>query len=210
MARTSGVKSSTFHIWSSEEKDYLREITPGRHYKEIVELMNAKFEYEFNIGQIKGAIARYKLNTGFTGYFPKGNIPFNKGTKGIMKANKTSYKKGNIPQSYKPVGTERITEDGYTEIKVKDPNVWKLKHRLIYEEHYGEIPKGYVVMFSDRDKSNFDINNLILISRNQLRTLNQNDLIKDDPELTKSGIILADLLIKINEKDKEIKKNGED
>ena len=209
MARTSGVKSSTFHIWSSEEKDYLREITPGRHYKEIVELMNAKFEYEFNLGQIKGAIARYKLNTGFTGYFPKGNIPFNKGTKGIMKANKTSYKKGNIPQSYKPVGTERITKDGYTEIKVKDPNVWKLKHRLIYEEHYGEIPKGYVVMFSDRDKSNFDINNLILISRNQLKTLNQNDLIKDDPELTKSGIILADLLIKINEKDKEIKKNGE-
>ena len=210
MARTSGVKSSTFHIWSSEEKDYLREITPGRHYKEIVELMNAKFEYEFNLGQIKGAIARYKLNTGFTGYFPKGNIPFNKGTKGIMKANKTSYKKGNIPQSYKPVGTERITKDGYTEIKVKDPNVWKLKHRIIYEEHYGEIPKGYVVMFLDRDKSNFDINNLILISRNQLRTLNQNDLIKDDPELTKSGIILADLLIKINEKDKEIKKNGED
>ena len=210
MARTSGVKSSTFHIWSSEEKDYLREITPGRHYKEIVELMNAKFEYEFNLGQIKGAIARYKLNTGFTGYFPKGNIPFNKGTKGIMKANKTSYKKGNIPQSYKPVGTERITKDGYTEIKVKDPNVWKLKHRLIYEEHYGEIPKGYVVMFLDRDKSNFDINNLILISRKQLRILNQNYLIKDDPELTKSGIILADLLIKINEKDKEIKKNGED
>lgn len=141
MARTSGVKSSTFHIWSSEEKDYLREITPGRHYKEIVELMNAKFEYEFNLGQIKGAIARYKLNTGFTGYFPKGNIPFNKGTKGIMKANKTSYKKGNIPQTYKPVGTERITKDGYIEIKVKDPNVWKLKQRLIYEEHYGEIPK---------------------------------------------------------------------
>ena len=206
MARTLRVA----HKWSDEEKDYLREITPGRHYKEIVELMNSKFEYEFNIGQIKAAIARHKLNTGFTGHFPKGNIPFNKGTKGLMKANKTSYKKGNIPQNYKPVGTERITEDGYTEIKVKDPNVWKLKHRIIYEEHYGEIPKGYVVMFLDRDKSNFDINNLILISRNQLKTLNQNDLIKDDPELTKSGIILADLLIKINEKDKEIKKNGED
>ena len=173
MARTLRVA----HKWSDEEKDYLREITSGRHYKEIVELMNAKFEYEFNIGQIKAAIARHKLNTGFTGHFPKGNIPFNKGTKGLMKANKTSYKKGNIPQSYKPVGTERITEDGYTEIKVKDPNVWKLKHRIIYEEHYGEIPKGYVVMFLDRDKSNFDINNLILISRNQLRTLNQNDLI---------------------------------
>ena len=206
MARTLRVA----HKWSDEEKDYLKEITSGRHYKEIVELMNAKFEYEFNLGQIKGAIARYKLNTGFTGYFPKGNIPFNKGTKGIMKANKTSFKKGRKPRNYKPVGTERITEDGYTEIKVKDPNVWKLKHRIIYEEHYGEIPKGYVVMFLDRDKSNFDINNLILISRNQLKTLNQNDLIKDDPELTKSGIILADLLIKINEKDKEIKKNGED
>ena len=206
MARTKRV----LHKWSEEEKDYLKEITPGRHYKEIVELMNEKFNYEFNCGQIKAAIARHKLNTGLTGHFPKGNIPFNKGTKGLMKANKSSYKKGNIPKNYKSIGTERITKDGYTEIKVKDPNVWKLKQRLIYEEHYGEIPKGYVVMFLDRDKSNFDINNLILISRNQLRTLNQNDLIKDDPELTKSGIILADLLIKINEKDKEIKKNGED
>lgn len=29
--------------------------------------------------------------------YKKGNIPWNKGTKGIMKSNKTSFKKGNIP-----------------------------------------------------------------------------------------------------------------
>lgn len=63
---------------------------------------------------------------------------------------------------------------------------------------------------SNKDLFLFIVFHNLLISRNQLRTLNQNDLIKDDPELTKSGIILADLLIKINEKDKEIKKNGED
>ena len=63
------------HKWSKEEKAYLRKIVRGRHYKEIVELMNKKFEYQFNTDQIKNAINRYKLNTGFTGHFRKGNVP---------------------------------------------------------------------------------------------------------------------------------------
>jgi hypothetical protein len=34
-----------------------------------------------------------------------------------------------------------------------------LKQRLIYEQHYGPIPKDMIVEFKDRDKLNFDINN---------------------------------------------------
>ena len=35
--------------WSDEEKEYLKEITPGHHYAEIVELMNKKFDREFTV-----------------------------------------------------------------------------------------------------------------------------------------------------------------
>ena len=71
----------SIHRWSDEEKEYLKEITPGRHHKEITDLMNEKFEYKFEVKQIKNAIKRYGYNTGFNGQFKKGHKTWNKGTK---------------------------------------------------------------------------------------------------------------------------------
>lgn len=193
MCRPKGVKSRNIHLWTEDEKDYLKEITKGSHYKEIVELMNNRFECNFTIRQIKGAIGRYKLNTGFTGRYPKGNIPFNKGTKGLTRANRTSFKKGQTPVNHRTVGSERINRDGYTEIKVSEPNKWSLKHKVIWEKYNGAMPKGYAIIFGDRNKSNFNINNLILVSRQQLLILNKKKLIQDDADLTRTGIIIADI-----------------
>jgi hypothetical protein len=72
------------HIWTNEEKEYLKQITPGHHYKEIKELMNEKFDYEFSLSQIQSAIKRYEFKTGFTGQFEKGFMPKNKGVKGVI------------------------------------------------------------------------------------------------------------------------------
>jgi len=63
------------HRWSSEEKEYLGTITPGRSYKEIQELMNKKFSCNFTFDQIKGAVKRYGFKTGRTGRFEKGFTP---------------------------------------------------------------------------------------------------------------------------------------
>ena len=46
-----------WYKWSDEEKLYLKEITPGRHYREIQELMYEKFNHQFSIAQIKNAIS---------------------------------------------------------------------------------------------------------------------------------------------------------
>ena len=188
--------------WTEEEKEYIREITPGRHYKEILELMNEKFDRPFRMEQIKGAIARYKLNTGFTGRFEKGNIPFNKGKKGECPkgCEKTWFKKGQTPINHKPVGSERIDRDGYILIKVAEPSVWKLKHRVIWEKYNGPIPKNYTVIFLDGNKSNTDINNLALVSRSELLIVNQKKLIKSDTELSKVGINIAKVQSKINKR----------
>ena len=188
--------------WTDEEKEYLKEITPGRHYKEILELMNERFDRPFRMEQIKGAIARYKLHTGFTGRFEKGNIPFNKGKKGECPkgCEKTWFKKGQTPINHKPVGSERIDRDGYILIKVAEPSVWKLKHRVIWEKANGPIPKNYTVIFLDGDKSNTDINNLALVSRSELLIVNQKKLIKSDTELSKVGINIAKVQSKINKR----------
>lgn len=208
MAR--GKSTVTPHIWTKEEKDYLKEITPGKHYKEIQELMKNKFNLEFTMNQIKGAICRYKLNTGFTGRFQKGDIPFNKGksqkdymsAESIEKTKKTRFKKGQSPINWRPVGSERITKDGYTEIKIAEPNVWELKHKVLWEREHGSIPPKHVVIFADGNKENLDINNLMLISREKLLIMNTNELIKKDAELTKTGALIADVLIKVRRRKK--------
>ena len=189
------------HVWSKEEKEYISEIAFGHNVKEIQKMMNEKFNYDYTKAQIRGALSRYKLKTGFDGRFAKGHTPMNKGTKGMSKANKTSFKKGHTPLNYRPIGSERINVDGYVEIKIADPNVWKLKHRVIWEQHYGPIPNHQPIIFLDRNKSNLDINNLAMVTNRQLLFLNGNKLIKSDAELTKTAINIA----KIKEKIIEIK-----
>ena len=207
MGRPLGVKNKgPQHIWSDEEKQYLAEITPGRGYKEIQSMMSCKFGFDYTRHQIKGAITRNKLNTGRTGRFEKGRATWNKGTKGLTKANVTSFKKGQKPHNYKPLGSERITKDGYCEIKVSDTGRrWRPKHVLIYEKHHGKVPKGSAVIFLDGDKRNFDIDNLYLVTRSQLAMLNKNSLIQKDAELTKTAINVVDLMKKISAIEKKDK-----
>lgn len=207
MGRPLGVENKgPRHIWSDEEKQYLAEITPGRGYKEIQSMMSCKFGFDYTHHQIKGAITRNKLNTGRTGRFEKGHATWNKGTKGLTKANVTSFKKGQKSHNYKPVGSERITKDGYCEIKVSDTGRrWKSKHLVVYEKHHGKVPRGSVVIFLDGDKRNFDIDNLHLVTRGQLAMLNKNSLIQKDAELTKTAINVVDLMKKISAMEKKDK-----
>ena len=207
MGRPKGTKNTRpQHIWSDEEKQYLAEITPGRGYKEIQSMMSCKFGFDYTHHQIKGAITRNKLNTGRTGRFEKGHATWNKGTKGLTKANVTSFKKGQKPHNYKPLGSERITKDGYCEVKVSDTGRrWRPKHVLIYEKHHGKVPKGSAVIFLDGNKRNFDIDNLYLVTRSQLAMLNKNSLIQKDAELTKTAINVVDLMKKISAMEKKDK-----
>ena len=194
--------------WTEEEKEYLREITPARHYNEIQELINKKFTRRvLTVDQIKNAVGRYKLKTGFSGKFPKGHIPTNKGQKGVYSegSKKTWFKKGHVPSNTKPIGTEGYAKDGYIVIKIAEPNVWKPKHQIIYEKAHGKIPKGYCVVFADSNKYNFNLDNLILVSRAELLVMNRKGLFSEEPEITKTGANVAKLTVKINEINKKVK-----
>lgn len=83
-------------------------------------------------------------------------------------------KKGNIPHNTKPIGTERISKEGYTEVKTTERGRWEMKHNIIYKQHFGEIPPAHVVSFKDKNKQNFDITNLECISRAELARRNYN------------------------------------
>jgi len=201
--------SGSERTYTDEQIAFLRENVKGRSLKELTEMFNARFGLNKSTDQISNTKNRYGLKSGITGgQFEKSHEPWNKGLKGICTGGKeTQFKKGQRPLNYRPVGSERITDD-YVMVKVADPRTWKMKHVVVWEKENGPVPKGYTVIFGDKNRRNFELNNLILVSREQLARLNQNHLIADDAELTKTGLIIADIYSKIGKRKKAAKSKG--
>lgn len=180
----------------------------------LTELVNKKFGTNYTVSSISNIKTKLGIRSGLVGgQFQKGQISHNKGKKwadfmtleGQSNSRKTTFKKGNTPHNHRPVGSERVNVDGYTEIKVAEPKKWKLKHRVVYEQTKGYIPKSHAIIFADGNMSNFNINNLLCVSREELLVMNKLELIQKYKELTESGLILAKLHIKTNKVKKRIK-----
>lgn len=191
-----------YHRWTEEEIEFIRQVYPYHTNKEIAEMVMNKFGIDANTQDIQNLRQKYKFpykEIPNSGEFKKGLIPWNKGkemseeTK--KKLEKTWFHKGNITFNTLPVGTTRTTRDGYKEIKIAEPNVWALLHRHLYEEAHGEkLSKEDIILFADGDKTNFDIGNLVKVSRANLLLLNRRGLIFDDPELTKVGANISKVI----------------
>ena len=187
-------------LFPQDIRDYIKENHVGVGPKEMTKRLNDRFATRYKVAQLTSYYRNHKVSSGLDGKFENGHKPWNKGLKGLDIGGKdTRFKKGHIPTKYRPVGSERINVDGYYEVKIADPNKWEYKHRIVWKQHNGPVPSGYVVIFADRDRRNFDINNLVLVSRRQLAMLNKHNLIKSDAELTKTGVIIADLELRIRE-----------
>jgi len=197
-------------LFTLEQKEFIRQNVEGRLNQELADLVNEKFDLQITARQMNTYKKNHGLVSGVDCRFLKGSTPANKGTKGLYNVggNRTSFKKGQPAKNYKPVGYERIDRDGYTLVKVSDEGPWhkrwKHKHKVVWEEKHGPIPKGHVVLFADQNKRNIHPDNLILIKKSQLSVLNQKGLLHNDAELTKTGIIMADIYRKISER----KRNG--
>lgn len=181
-------------LYPPEIAEFIRMNAPGMYNKELTELINKTFDTNYSVNQIDCYKTNHHISSGLTGRFEKGHTPANKGKKmnpeAYKKCSATMFKKGHVPQNHRPVGSERVGKDGYLEIKVAEPKLWKPKHVKIYEEHHGPVPKGHKVIFLDRNKRNFDIENLALVTNAQMARLNQNHRISEFPEITKAGIVL--------------------
>ena len=195
-------KTGIPHRYTDEERAFLREYGPGHSHKEIAAEFCRRFPPGITTDQVKGYIKNNHLSTGRSGRFPKGAIPPNKGKKLppdlYEKARGTMFKPGQMPHNTYPIGTEVVLTDGYIWVKVNDipkakKNVnWRQKHRLVWEQNYGEIPAGYYTIFKDGNKENFDLGNLACISKAENARLNQAHL-RDDG-VTDTGILIAKLM----------------
>ena len=194
--------------YTDEMKQFILDNYKGRYNQELADLFNQKFNTNITSRTIKSYKANNKLNSGLTGKFRKGQTSHNKGKKMpkevYEKVKHTMFAKGNVPPNHRPVGSERISKDGYIEVKVAEPNKWRLKQRVVYEETKGKIPEGCPIIFLDGNKRNFDIDNLRCITRSELLYLNCNGL-NNSNEITETGILMARLDRAKNKKKQELK-----
>ena len=200
-----------------EVKQFVREHAVGTFNNDLAAMVNAKFGTHFTIV----AIAELKNRLGVKSFidchfnkgirhspateFKKGNVPINKGTKGMFPnaGGATRFKKGHRPANWKPVGSERCNVYGYWEVKVAEPRKWKQKHVLLWEQEHGPVPKGHIVIFLDGDKNNLTLENLAMISRAVHARRNQMNLFGTTPELGKIGVVTAKLIAAMHKRRKK-------
>lgn len=175
------------HKFTEEQAEFLIKHVKGRGNKELTDLFNKHFGLNLKVSQVEAFKKNRRLSSGLPGNrFAKGYTPYNKG-KVISKV---------------PIGAERIDSKGYVMVKVaqgKNQKNWQYKHILLWEKHNGPVPLGHVLLFADGNKRNVCLENLMLVTKKQMVRLNQLGLIKNDAELTRTGIVIADLANKIGE-----------
>jgi hypothetical protein len=185
------------HNYTAAEIRFLERKVAGRSYAELTELFNRRFGLSFTVRRLSATLGRLGVSNGRDCRFQPGHVPSNKGLKGVHHSRETEFKLGNRPHNWLPPGSERISPQGYAEIKVRNPNKWKAKHRVIWEKAHGKIPRGRAVIFADGNKANIRLDNLIMVSRDELAVMNHLGLISSSAELTQAGKTMADIKIKI-------------
>lgn len=213
------------NIFTRDIVEYVKNNHKGKSTIELSEEVNKKFNLHTNSDSIQNLKSRIKKSEGFEfeparndGCFIKGQKSWNKGKKwdefmskeSQEKSRITCFKKGNDPANMDAIGTEKWksghkdrNDEGFLYVKVQDKHGrfnWKAKHRLIWEQAYGKIPKGYKVIFKDGNRHNITLENLALVSNSQMLILNSHKLIFEEQELTEVGINIAKVLDKVNEK----------
>ncbi len=188
--------------WTDEEKEKLIILYPTTLGEDLAKIFNCPVHSIYNQAErlklkkdkaFIAEIARQRTldpNHGSRKYqFKKGHVPQNKGKQQIEfmsldcieRTKATRFKKGHIPYNHHPIGSERIDKDGYIMVKVGEPSKWKLKHRYIWEQMYGKIPKGCNIQFKDGNRLNVSIENLYIINRKV--QIHQNSIVRYPSEL---------------------------
>jgi hypothetical protein len=183
----------TAHKYTRREINWLRKNRPHMIAAELAELFNGKFGTDLSGNALKRTCLRHGIRSSSDGRFSAGHTTWNKSMKGIHLSPSTQFRKNNIPANYLPIGSERLSKDGYLEQKIADPNIWTQKHRLVWEQHNGPQPPHTAIIFLDGDRTNIDPENLCLVTRRELLRMNMDRYRQAHPELKPSVLAVSKL-----------------
>lgn len=187
-------------LWTPEEDELLRKLAPGRTIYEISEELK-----KLGVCRTPAQVRNRKKDRGIT----SGQV-----SRTTEKSRATQFKTGNLPHNTKPIGYERLSRDGYIEVKVKmRPSKPKCngnfvpKHKLVWEAANGPVPEGCVITFKDGNKQNVALENLACITKKQNAVLNHAHIRCDNPEAFESCLALADIKSAVSKRKKEVKRS---
>lgn len=191
-------------LLSEEQLKILRENITYMTYRDQQAFVKERFGIDLTLEQCKYIRNNYRIFSKLTGCFQKGDVPHNKGKKmwkdGCPESVKrTQFKRGHIPHNARPIGYECIGKDGYIKIKVEGERKLVHKHRWVWEQVHGKIPKGNIVIFLNGDKTDCRIENLKLISRKLNATRNKYGLLFKGKESNETALLVAELIQKRSE-----------
>jgi HNH endonuclease len=193
------------HIWTEDEDEILRGRFAELSAAELAALLGVGVKIVYWRASVLGlrktrewvaerARQRSKQpgHGGAANYFCKGLVPWNKGLRYIAggRSGETQFRPGvrtgRAVELWHPVGTLRISADGYLQRKVNDDHPihkrWRAEHILIWEAAHGPLEKSLAVCFRDGNKQNLDLDNLECISRAEL--MRRNSIQRYGPEIS--------------------------
>lgn len=163
------------HTWTDASRAMLRQLYPDHTAEHVAKQIGCsvravyaqansfglKKSAQFMESDRSGRIQRGKQHPSMVAsQFKPGLVPWNAGRKGWIaggRSAETRFKKGcklgAAQHNYVPIGTLRVTKDGYLERKMTDdPSIyparrWVPVHRLVWEAENGQIPAGHLVVF---------------------------------------------------------------
>lgn len=218
--------------WRPLEEVLLRDLYPDIPCADIAALLGRKpgsvYQAAMRMGLTKsaafwasdmsGRVSRGKQPPNIVAnQFQPGSSPWNKGTHYVAggRSAETQFKKGNMSGSaqhnYVPIGSLRVSKNGYLERKVTDNPAlvparrWTGVHRLVWIAAHGPIPARHVVCFKagqhTRDEDQLTIDGLECISRAELARRNHPN--SHNPELAKLVQLKGAITRQINRIQKE-------
>lgn len=151
--RPKGSPVGTPRIWSADQVEFVRSAYRTDTIELVTVRLNHEFATSFTVNQVRSLVTNRAIKSGRSGRFYPGQARTpGSGAKG---PNRTSFKPGrpaHESRNYLPIGSTRISKDGYIERKVTDdPTIyparrWVAEHRLVWEREVGPIPPGHIVV----------------------------------------------------------------
>ena len=208
-------------LWTKEEVKKVGELYPDMDCGEIAKIMGCRLDQIYYIAYknrfekslaFRQAMAAKKnfILKGKKYNFAKGHVPINKGKKmedyvppeSLAKIRSTQFKKGMKGHNELHDGAITIRNDNanrpYKFIRIAKAK-WKMLHVHLWEQEYGPIPPGHVIIFKNYDTLNCELSNLEMITKSENMLRNS---IHNYPEDIKEAIYtLRKLKKKINGKE---------
>lgn len=222
--------------WFPAELEYMRELYPNHTAKFIANVLGRSIRSVHNMAHVLGLKkSPYFFESDASGrrqkgqqdprikatQFKKGQVPWNKGIEGSAglhpNSRATQFKKGRTAQessNYLPIGSLRLTKDGWLERKVTDDHPvparrWVAEHRLVWERANGPIPPGHIVVFKPGQKT--AIENQVTADKLECITraenAKRNSLHRFGPEMSRLYQLKGAITRQLNRITKEAKQN---